>query len=218
MSSFVCLGIPCSPFHIALDEPCAYPTCRFDNTWWRSSILMLRPQGLMFKIGIFMGWSELSIDGTVPWETLVPVYIGACLWTLTYETVYQHQVRLFLYSLTVLPEPYHHLPVFRTRWMTSKSAYIHLLFCSRITPFPSVPWRLLVSLVYWLMEAGWMDRELCSTSASQQQPLCCYRLYGTQTSIIRNTARISSCGHPISARWSSQGWSSMEFPIESPTV
>ena len=49
----------------------------------------------MFKIGIFMGWSDLSPDGTLSLNVLVPLYVGACMWTFTYETVYQHQVILF---------------------------------------------------------------------------------------------------------------------------
>jgi 4-hydroxybenzoate polyprenyltransferase len=49
----------------------------------------------MFKVGIFMGWADLSVDGSVPWDTLVPMYTGACMWTLTYETVYQHQVSTY---------------------------------------------------------------------------------------------------------------------------
>ncbi|KAF7354629.1 4-hydroxybenzoate polyprenyltransferase, mitochondrial [Mycena sanguinolenta] len=62
-----------------------YPTCK------RWTNLAPIPLGLMFKVGIFMGWSDLSIDGSVPWHVLVPIYLGACLWTITYETVYQHQ-------------------------------------------------------------------------------------------------------------------------------
>lgn len=49
----------------------------------------------MFKVGVFMGWSEVTLDGNIPWETLLPVYIGGCLWTLTYEIIYQHQVDTF---------------------------------------------------------------------------------------------------------------------------
>ncbi|KAJ6544329.1 UbiA prenyltransferase [Mycena capillaripes] len=64
-----------------------YPTCK------RWTNLAPIPLGLMFKVGIFMGWSDLSADGTVPWHILVPIYAGACLWTITYETVYQHQDR-----------------------------------------------------------------------------------------------------------------------------
>ncbi|KAJ7196937.1 UbiA prenyltransferase [Mycena pura] len=62
-----------------------YPTCK------RWTNLAPIPLGLMFKVGIFMGWSDLSRDGRIPWSTLVPIYLGACLWTITYETVYQHQ-------------------------------------------------------------------------------------------------------------------------------
>ncbi|KAJ7740589.1 UbiA prenyltransferase [Mycena metata] len=64
-----------------------YPTCK------RWTNLAPIPLGLMFKVGIFMGWSDLSVDGTVPWHILAPVYVGACLWTATYETIYQHQDR-----------------------------------------------------------------------------------------------------------------------------
>jgi len=62
-----------------------YPTCK------RWTNLAPIPLGLMFKVGIFMGWSDISVDGSVPWRILVPIYLGACLWTITYETVYQHQ-------------------------------------------------------------------------------------------------------------------------------
>jgi 4-hydroxybenzoate polyprenyltransferase len=49
----------------------------------------------MFKVGIVMGWADLSTDGAAPWNILLPIYLGACLWTITYETVYQHQVCLY---------------------------------------------------------------------------------------------------------------------------
>ncbi|KAF7319436.1 hypothetical protein HMN09_00282100 [Mycena chlorophos] len=63
-----------------------YPTCK------RWTNLAPIPLGLMFKVGVFMGWADLSADATaIPWDVLVPVYIGACLWTMTYESVYQHQ-------------------------------------------------------------------------------------------------------------------------------
>lgn len=58
-----------------------------------SQIWLASRQGLMFKVGVFMGWSDL-VAGPVPWHVLVPVYLGCWLWTITYETVYQHQVRL----------------------------------------------------------------------------------------------------------------------------
>ncbi len=49
-------------------------------------------QGVMFAVGVFMGWSELSHDGSIAWDVLVPIYLACVLWTITYETVYQHQV------------------------------------------------------------------------------------------------------------------------------
>ncbi len=46
----------------------------------------------MFKVGVFMGWADLN-RGDISWAVLVPIYIGACCWTITYETIYQHMVR-----------------------------------------------------------------------------------------------------------------------------
>ncbi|KAJ7481606.1 UbiA prenyltransferase [Mycena latifolia] len=60
-----------------------YPTCK------RWTNLAPIPLGLMFKVGIFMGWSDISVDGVVPWHVLAPIYLGACLWTFSYETIYQ---------------------------------------------------------------------------------------------------------------------------------
>ncbi|KAJ7933636.1 UbiA prenyltransferase [Mycena leptocephala] len=59
---------------------------------WPLHIIYPTCKGLMFKVGIFMGWSDLNVDGSIPWNTLIPIYLGTCLWTITYETVYQHQV------------------------------------------------------------------------------------------------------------------------------
>ncbi|KAJ7031630.1 UbiA prenyltransferase [Mycena alexandri] len=62
-----------------------YPTCK---RWTNIAPI---PLGLMFSVGIFMGWSDVSVDGAVPWNILAPVYLAACFWTWSYETVYQHQ-------------------------------------------------------------------------------------------------------------------------------
>ncbi|KAJ7476863.1 UbiA prenyltransferase [Mycena galericulata] len=75
-------SIPVWPLYVI------YPTCK------RWTNLAPIPLGLMFKVGIFMGWSDLSSDGKTPWNILAPVYFGACLWTITYETIYQHQDRV----------------------------------------------------------------------------------------------------------------------------
>jgi len=46
----------------------------------------------MFNVGIYMGWSDILPHKDIPWTTLTLVYIGACFWTNTYESIYQHQV------------------------------------------------------------------------------------------------------------------------------
>ncbi|KAK1224447.1 hypothetical protein PQX77_012621 [Marasmius sp. AFHP31] len=62
-----------------------YPTCK---RWMNFAPI---PLGVMFNVGTFMGWCRLRSDATIAWDVLVPLYVGACFWTCTYETVYQHQ-------------------------------------------------------------------------------------------------------------------------------
>jgi 4-hydroxybenzoate polyprenyltransferase len=50
-------------------------------------------------VGVFMGWSDLTTKSTIPIDILGPLYLGCFLWTITYETVYQHQVRLDMLPL-----------------------------------------------------------------------------------------------------------------------
>ncbi|KAF7366541.1 4-hydroxybenzoate polyprenyltransferase, mitochondrial [Mycena sanguinolenta] len=57
-----------------------YPTCK---RWTNFAPV---PLGLMFNVGVFMGWSDISVDGSMNWNVLIPIYLGACLWTWTYET------------------------------------------------------------------------------------------------------------------------------------
>ncbi|KAJ3739635.1 UbiA prenyltransferase family [Lentinula detonsa] len=61
-----------------------YPTCK---RWMYFAPVTL---GLMFTVGVFMGWSTLSPTREIPYEILVPVYIAGCFWVWTYETIYQH--------------------------------------------------------------------------------------------------------------------------------
>ncbi|KAK0234487.1 UbiA prenyltransferase family-domain-containing protein [Armillaria nabsnona] len=78
-----------------------YPTCK---RWMYFAPI---PLGLMFNIGVYMGWADLAPDGVIPYHALTAAYIGATLWTITYETVYQHQdkvdgVRIGMKSLAIL--------------------------------------------------------------------------------------------------------------------
>ncbi|KIK53856.1 hypothetical protein GYMLUDRAFT_49149 [Collybiopsis luxurians FD-317 M1] len=61
-----------------------YPTCK---RWMYFAPV---PLGLMFTVGVFMGWSTLNTSKRMPYEILVPVYIAGCFWVWTYETIYQH--------------------------------------------------------------------------------------------------------------------------------
>ncbi|KAJ3718843.1 UbiA prenyltransferase [Lentinula raphanica] len=61
-----------------------YPTCK---RWMYFAPVTL---GLMFTVGVFMGWSTLSTTKEIPYDILVPVYVAGCFWVWTYETIYQH--------------------------------------------------------------------------------------------------------------------------------
>ncbi|KAK0187328.1 UbiA prenyltransferase family-domain-containing protein [Armillaria mellea] len=78
-----------------------YPTCK---RWMYFAPISL---GLMFNIGIYMGWADLAPDGVIPYHALTAAYLGATMWTITYETVYQHQdklddVKIGMKSLAIL--------------------------------------------------------------------------------------------------------------------
>ncbi|PBK98262.1 hypothetical protein ARMGADRAFT_1161735 [Armillaria gallica] len=78
-----------------------YPTCKR----WMSFAPI--PLGLMFNIDVYMGWADLAPDGVSPYHALTAAYLGATMWTLTYETMYQHQdkvddVKIGVKSLAIL--------------------------------------------------------------------------------------------------------------------
>ncbi len=45
----------------------------------------------MFNIGVYMGWADVAPDGVIPYHALTAAYLGATMWTITYETACQHQ-------------------------------------------------------------------------------------------------------------------------------
>ncbi|KAK0234480.1 hypothetical protein EDD85DRAFT_910449 [Armillaria nabsnona] len=78
-----------------------YPTCKH---WMYFAPI---PLGLMFNIGVYMGWADIAPGGLIPYHALTAAYVGATLWTITYETVYQHQdkvddVKISMKSLAIL--------------------------------------------------------------------------------------------------------------------
>uniref|UniRef100_A0A0W0GC11 Uncharacterized protein n=1 Tax=Moniliophthora roreri TaxID=221103 RepID=A0A0W0GC11_MONRR len=64
-----------------------YPTCK---RWMDFAPV---PLAMMFNVGSFMGWTDLRPE-EVPWQTLSIVYLATGFWTITFETVYQHQDKL----------------------------------------------------------------------------------------------------------------------------
>jgi 4-hydroxybenzoate polyprenyltransferase len=48
--------------------------------------------GLAFNWGALLGWS--AVAGAVDWAIALPLYAGGVCWTLVYDTIYAHQVRL----------------------------------------------------------------------------------------------------------------------------
>ena len=51
-----------------------------------------RSQGLAFNWGALLGWS--AVAGSVNWAVCLPLYAGGVCWTLVYDSIYAHQVRL----------------------------------------------------------------------------------------------------------------------------
>lgn len=76
--------------------------------------------GLAFNWGAMLGWS--AVAGSVNWAVALPLYAGGVCWTLVYDTIYAHQVRLLALSSSSqsmrLP-----LTLRRTNPTTSKSGY-----------------------------------------------------------------------------------------------
>ncbi|PBK98271.1 hypothetical protein ARMGADRAFT_1060148 [Armillaria gallica] len=65
------------------------------------------PLGLMFNIGVYVGWADLAPNGVIPYHALTAAYLGATMRTVTYETMYQHQdkvddVKIGMKSLAIL--------------------------------------------------------------------------------------------------------------------
>ncbi|KAK0187363.1 UbiA prenyltransferase family-domain-containing protein [Armillaria mellea] len=76
-----------------------YPICK---RWMYFAPI---PVGLMFNIGVYMGWADLAPDGVIPYHALTAAYLGATTWTVT--DVYQHQdkvddVKIGMKSLAIL--------------------------------------------------------------------------------------------------------------------
>ena len=59
--------------------------------------------GLALNLGVYIGWSDVSASGSIPWRILNPIYIGCCFWVITYETMYEHLVSLTYSTVTVYP-------------------------------------------------------------------------------------------------------------------
>jgi 4-hydroxybenzoate polyprenyltransferase len=52
--------------------------------------------GLTFNYGAMLGWC--AVKGDLDWPIL-PLYASCLLWTLVYDTIYAHQVRMSSYLL-----------------------------------------------------------------------------------------------------------------------
>ncbi|TFY66483.1 hypothetical protein EVG20_g4600 [Dentipellis fragilis] len=62
-------------------------------TYKRWTSLAPIPLGVVFNIGTCMGWSDISTSPQIDWPVVLPLYLAACMWTVCYETIYQHQDR-----------------------------------------------------------------------------------------------------------------------------
>ncbi|PSS02818.1 4-hydroxybenzoate polyprenyltransferase [Actinidia chinensis var. chinensis] len=58
-------------------------------TFWPQAFL-----GLTFNWGALLGWS--AVKGSLDPAVVFPLYISGVFWTLVYDTIYAHQVQMFL--------------------------------------------------------------------------------------------------------------------------
>ncbi|KAJ7867924.1 hypothetical protein B0H14DRAFT_2503982 [Mycena olivaceomarginata] len=122
-----------------------YPTCK------RWTYFAPIPLGIMFNVGVFMGWCDLARTGNVPWEILGSIYIGACCWTVTYETIYQHQdrqddVKIGLKSLAILCGRYT-IPV----CTITGSAFVVLMVYGGLLNGQGIPFFVSVAVIGFLL-------------------------------------------------------------------
>lgn len=82
---------------IALNlAPAALATCLLITPVWVTYPLMKRltyfpqiPLGICYNCGIFVGYA--AVLGRVDWAVCLPIYLGAVLWVLLYDTIYAYQ-------------------------------------------------------------------------------------------------------------------------------
>lgn len=56
-------------------------------TYWPQLVL-----GMTFNWGALLGWS--AVHGSCNWSVCLPLYFAGIFWTLFYDTIYAHQVKL----------------------------------------------------------------------------------------------------------------------------
>jgi hypothetical protein len=57
-----------------------------------SSHHLIKASGIAFNWGALLGWS--AVAGSVNWAVCLPLYAGGVCWTLVYDSIYAHQVRI----------------------------------------------------------------------------------------------------------------------------
>ena len=89
------------PEHILLSMPNADA-----HTSLSGGVCRVQPQaylGLTFNWGALLGWA--AVQGSCEWQAVLPLYASGVCWTLVYDTIYAHQVKI---------PPLLQLPLFRS--------------------------------------------------------------------------------------------------------
>lgn len=63
----------------------------------------MQPQaylGLTFNWGALLGWA--AVRGSLDPSIVLPLYVSGVFWTLVYDTIYAHQVRLNIHNTDLL--------------------------------------------------------------------------------------------------------------------
>ena len=59
-------------------------------------IVFVEFAGATFNWGALLGWS--AVKGGCDWSVVLPLYFACISWTMTYDTIYAHQVGIFLFK------------------------------------------------------------------------------------------------------------------------
>ena len=87
--------------------------------------------GMTFNWGALLGWA--AVHGTCDWSVVLPLYGAGVAWTLMYDTLYAHQVRLYHFNFN---------SIFTHDFDIQLSQYFNILFLKLFFVFFRTKWTM----------------------------------------------------------------------------